>query len=262
MVAAPKFPGRQLIMLFTRLKETISRHWPQQWHPYHLARRKIHRAARAGVISGPFKGLRYVERSLGSAYEPKLLGIYELELHTIIEALCRQNFPVMIDVGAAEGYYAVGMTWRHPATRMLAYEAEAEGRVLIARLAELNKVESFLDIRGYCSSAELRQQIQRYSSGLLMMDVEGGEEDLLDTETASYLATWTVLVETHDYLRAGISARLKSRFAGTHQIQEIPTRERRLEDLPLRSLWLDRWLLKFTREFRPGPQLWLFLKPG
>lgn len=45
---------------------------------------------------------------LGRNSVPKLLGSYECELHEIIESALRSNHHRVIDVGSAEGYYAVG----------------------------------------------------------------------------------------------------------------------------------------------------------
>ena len=39
-----------------------------------------------------------------------LLGTWELELAEVWELIFANDFSVMVDVGAAEGYYAIGMT--------------------------------------------------------------------------------------------------------------------------------------------------------
>ena len=81
----------------------------------HLARRRT-----AGLVhAGPFAGMRYVDRSVGSCFIPKLLGTYERELAPKIERICRRQPGLVVDVGAAEGYYAVGLAMRIPEARII-----------------------------------------------------------------------------------------------------------------------------------------------
>src|SRR5207249_10415948 len=108
--------------------------------PRTFAHRMLMTRSAGGILAGPFAGMKYVSTSVGSVYEPKLMGTYELELHPIIEQLCKQQFSRIIDVGAAEGYYAVGMAMRSPRSEVIAFETTTEGQALIAQLAALNEV--------------------------------------------------------------------------------------------------------------------------
>jgi hypothetical protein len=65
------------------------------------------------VAGGPFQGLHYPHRrSVGSAPLPKLLGSYESELHAALEQLLTEEHETVVDIGCAEGYYAVGLGLR------------------------------------------------------------------------------------------------------------------------------------------------------
>ena len=80
-------------------------------------------ASRATVQTGPFAGMKYVCQSTG-ALCPKLLGCYESELHpAIAKAISRQPKNI-INVGCAEGYYAIGMA-RAKGGAADTYEADA-----------------------------------------------------------------------------------------------------------------------------------------
>src|SRR5207248_9814438 len=107
--------------------------------------------------------------SVGSVYKPKLMGTYELELHPIIEQLCKQQFNRIIDVGAAEGYYAVGMAIRSPASEVIAFETTAEGQALIAELAELNEVKARVEVRGHCGLESLRNALPPEQHNLVII---------------------------------------------------------------------------------------------
>ena len=98
--------------------------------------------------------MRYIDSSVGSAYIPKLIGTYERELSPIVEEVCACNSTTIIDIGAAEGYYAIGFARRLPNAKIIAYELQPEGREKIAEMALLNDVSDQVDIRGQCNEAE------------------------------------------------------------------------------------------------------------
>ena len=65
------------------------------------------------VRNGPFAGMRYPGvQSVCSTIVPKLIGCYEKELHSVIELICSQQYNSVVDIGCAEGYYAVGLAMR------------------------------------------------------------------------------------------------------------------------------------------------------
>ena len=192
---------------------------------------------------------------------PKLLGIYESEVNEAVEDCCSHGYKTILNVGAAEGYYAVGLARRCPGALVHAFETEAEGREMIQQLAAINGCADRIQVHGLCTPDDLQLLLQNHPDALLVMDVEGAEDDLLQPERIPELAGCRILVELHEFAVPGIRNRLRERFAPTHEIQEYLSEERRLEDLPVRSLLLDRWLIKLTREFRPEAMSWYDLKP-
>src|SRR5690349_7602657 len=54
------------------------------------------------VQSGPFEGMRYVPKAVGSTLVPKLLGCYESELHHTLNVILERNYQKIIDIGCAE----------------------------------------------------------------------------------------------------------------------------------------------------------------
>src|SRR5688500_985732 len=63
------------------------------------------------VRRGPFHGMTYPESAVGLAEQlvPKLLGSYECELHGALEQVIQGDYEQVVDIGAADGYYAVGL---------------------------------------------------------------------------------------------------------------------------------------------------------
>jgi hypothetical protein len=93
---------------------------------------------RLRVVSGPFMRMRYLTRGFASAFAAKVLGTYEKELHGVIAAIMLVPFKRIIDVGAAEGYYAVGFALAHPASPpIIAFEQQDMGRLMLSRMVKL-----------------------------------------------------------------------------------------------------------------------------
>ena len=93
------------------------------------------------VLSGPFVGMDYVQQATGSALMPKLLGSYEAELHETLEKIAATEYAAIIDIGCAEGYYAIGLAMRLPNAQVYAFDIDPEARELCTAMARLNGVE-------------------------------------------------------------------------------------------------------------------------
>lgn len=72
------------------------------------------------VLSGPFQGMTYMAAGSEGSTSARLLGTYEAALHPIIEKIIKRGYQQIIDVGCAEGYYAVGLAMRMPSARVIA----------------------------------------------------------------------------------------------------------------------------------------------
>jgi hypothetical protein len=186
------------------------------------------------VTGGPFAGLAYPDTEPLSLV-PKLLGVYESELHAAVEDAIRAAPGVIVNVGAADGYYAVGMARRLPDARVIAYEADAGQRAICARVAAANGVE--LDLRGAAGPGDLA------GAALVVMDCEGCERALLEPGLAA-----AVIVELHDFLDPGVGEEIAARFAPTHDVELIPTAPQPPARHPL-------------SEQRPGPMRWAVMTP-
>lgn len=209
------------------------------------------------VSSGPLAGMNYILSSIGSALAPKLLGTYEAELHDVIEQLARSSFTRVVDVGAAEGYYAVGFARRLGNVPIIAFEQEETGRRLLAKLASVNGVSERIEVLGRCETHDLQAALKPGS--LLITDVEGYERVLIDPVAVPALKGTTILTEVHGE-GDELGNELCTRLAATHQAQWIKPVDR-----PLRG-WVSKtgpsWLAEYLQwEHRPSPFYWIFFQP-
>jgi hypothetical protein len=182
------------------------------------------------VLRGPFAGLRYPEHAaVGSSYWPKLLGAYECELGPTIEELLATAPSYVVDIGAAEGYYAVGIARRLPGASIIAYEGDPEGQRLLRLMADLNGVSARVRVEGWCDLGALKRlaAVLRASRTLLICDAEAAEYDLLDPRAIPELGNWDLLIELHRRRSVGDPRAWVSRtFRATHTIAFVDSEPR------------------------------------
>jgi hypothetical protein len=169
------------------------------------------------VLDGPFKGMAYNEFSHGSPLMPKILGVYEEFLHPWLFQALTVGYDCVVNVGSAEGYYAVGFAYTMPTADIYAFDNARVTDELVGRLARLNGLGDRVRKAGYCSPEELQSILVRYKRQLLFVDIEGAEDVLLDIRKAPALARADIIVESHDGYNFGVTRRLIDRLWPTHR---------------------------------------------
>lgn len=238
---------------------------PKRFRPIGYLEHLVYSRNNGVVPRGPFAGMRYITDSVGSALIPKLLGIYERELNACVEHACALEFQLIVDIGAAEGYYAIGFARRNQKARIIAFEMEAKGRNALEKMADLNGVASRIEIRGKCEPNDLQEVLGLNNESLVICDAEGYEDFLLRPDNVPGLCRAHILAEMHDFIYPGITDRLIERFKSTHEIQRIWQESRQRLDLPYRTLGTallpQRYLEWAVNEWRPVQMSWLWMKP-
>jgi hypothetical protein len=208
------------------------------------------------VRSGPFAGMRYPDDLVQI---PKALGTYELELHDAVEMCVAAGATTVINVGAAEGYYAVGLALRLPGARVQAFDIDEASQERCRRMAELNGVADRVDVRGECTLAELRALPAEGVA--LVLDCEGCELALLRPDAVAPMRGWAILVELHDFIDPNTTERIVERFAPTHEAVVIEQQGRDDLSPPELEFLGPRDRMVALDEYRPGPMRWAWLRP-
>jgi hypothetical protein len=169
------------------------------------------------VIDGPFRGMRYLDRANCSALTPKLLGTYERELHPFVQDIIDERPSHVIDVGSAEGYYAVGFALSLPHATVHAFDIDSDARRNVAALADLNGVTARVSIERECAF----DTFKRFTGTrfVVICDIEGAEKTLLDPASAPALTSCDILVEIHDgNASTAIHDAFRDRFSNSHEM--------------------------------------------
>jgi hypothetical protein len=173
------------------------------------------------VLFGPFKGLKYTGECAISLYStPALLGTYEKELHPWIERITPHKYERIVDLGSAEGYYAVGMALRAD-IEIDAYETDPGARRTCREMAEFNGVSHLVRIHSWCKQEELLRLAGRRC--FILSDIEGFETSLFTQNVVRALAKSDIIIELHDGSATLGTTRslLASRFYGTHRLEIV-----------------------------------------
>lgn len=206
----------------------------------HLA--AIHAATGGVVEDGPFRGLRLGRAAhWGHDGIAMLLGDYEREVAAALFARDLSAYGVFVDVGAANGYFAVGMALASPLP-VVAFERDPASRAVIRANAALNHVS--LDLREEATAAALQAVIaNKPGRALVLVDIEGAELAVLDPAETPALARADIVVENHVVGGTRSLDVLAGRLAATHAAVPIPRegrnpfRSAHLRALPDNEAW-------------------------
>lgn len=244
-------PAYRYSLAARRTHDLIDQAWPS-----------ILKSTQAEVVTGPFLGMRYIHESAGSALCPKILGTYEKEIHAVIEAIIARRPACIIDIGAAEGYYAVGFALRLPDCKVVAFESDPRGQELLRQLALLNGVADRIEIKGHCSLEGLEASLAaNLENCVIICDAEGAEFELLDPSKIPNLIHAAQLVELHPWEKPNVN--LEARFRPLASCSIIRSLPRVPSDFPpsVGPFLSIAHQLACMSELRPSEMEWLWIEP-
>lgn len=188
------------------------------------ARAALEKLAPDGRVQrGLCRGLRFpAENSFFSTVAPMMLGLYEHAFQRALEALiATRNYDLIVDVGSADGFYAVGLAMRCPHARVVACDTEARARQATMAMATCNGVSDRVSVRGFCSDRDLVEIASQARRALILSDCEGYERQLFPEGSGGALARHDVAVEVHDWIDYRISPQLKAVFRESHDVEIV-----------------------------------------
>lgn len=211
------------------------------------------------VQAGIFAGMEYSSQATEGSLLARLVGSYEAGLAPHIEETVADGIDCVIDVGCAEGYYAVGLARRYPHLTVHAHDISEKAQAACRELANRNGVANRVIVGGEFKPTDFESFSHRRP--LVLVDAEGAELDILRPDISPSLARMVLIVETHDVWRPGARAELLERFTPSHEIIQVdqqhiwPEVPAWLRDLSELDLMLSAW------EWRHRQTPWLVMRP-
>ena len=170
----------------------------ERLYPLEWVSRRIRDRFGYTVLRGPFAGLRYPQDTLAiEAYPAKLLGTYEEELHAAVEEFVQTAPATVVNIGASDGYYAVGLARRLAGAVVHTFDTNEAHHHVLREVAAETEVGDRLRTGGKCDTATLETVLQTGNprrGALVVCDCEGCEATVLDPERTPWLATSSLLI--------------------------------------------------------------------
>lgn len=249
------------------IKNVLKKIVPKKFHPLKYVTDRALNYLNGIVYNGPFKGMHYINQSHVGFACHKITGTYEKEIHHIIKKELMNTYDAVIDIGSAEGYYAVGMALFSKTSKVISFEGSAKGRELQKTLAILNKVTDKITIKGFCDEHLLAEEMSKFDTTLLICDVDGYELALLNNDVNKKLNHTTMIIECHNHCYDKMESDLIQRFSKTHFFESVSVRDSAdYADYPNPN-FIYRMLPKKYKDFpiketeRADEDTWLYLKP-
>jgi hypothetical protein len=215
---------------------------------------------------GLFKGLKFVNDSHWGASDMggMILGLYEQEILRELSNIPKR-FKTFIDLGAADGYYGIGVLVNNTFDKSYCYEITEAGKKVISENARINNVTEKVLIRGKATK-NLASEIPNsdLNNSVLFVDIEGAEFDLFDQTLFKSFSNSIIFIELHDFLYSDGEKKLNtlnSNSKKTHSAKFIKMGIRDLSFFPELKQWndLDRWML--CSEGRAQLMTWVRFDP-
>lgn len=212
------------------------------------------------VLRGPFKGMKYSSLdSEGSSLLAKILGSYEDELDEIIYSILKNDYKEILDVGCAEGYYAVGLAMKMRDSKIFAYDNDKRAIELCRENAKKNNVIAKISFGEFCSAQTLAE-FKFSGKVLIISDCEGYEIELFTKDNFPNLKNCDILIEMHHLVHPHVKTYLENLFKDSHTIQIIKSKLKHVDDYDELKLIDKEYYHDTILTERDTKMEWTFLK--
>ena len=177
------------------------------------------------VRNGFVKGLKYGNfDSVGSSIFPKLLGSYEIELQPAFDRLKANDYRQIIDIGCAEGYYAVGLALQFSRSKVFAFDIDKKAVELCVELAAFNGLQDRVILNDECTPSTIGN-FDFAGPSLLICDCEGYERELFTRSNMDKLRYTDLVIELHPVAARDVKEYLTGLFSATHDIHFVSSQD-------------------------------------
>ena len=221
-----------------------------------------------GIIqSGPFEGMRIPKTSswLYPHTAQMLLGIYETSVHDVLFDDRFSSRKTFIDIGAADGYYPIGLCLSGRMDEAIAFEISADSRGAIEQNAISNHQQAKISIyeeANLDTLADLRKKFGM-DDAIVLVDIEGSEFKLLSKEVLFQLQGSVIIIEVHNWIE-NFSSQYQAFLEDANcyfQVEKLIQRSIDLRKMDLISEFPDDNRYLIMSEGRPCLMRFLLLTP-
>ena len=222
------------------------------------------------VQYGPFKGMFISNVTHWNNFDilPKLLGTYERHIQEELIKIVNENQKkiIFIDIGAADGFYAVAISMQKNVFKTIAFEINPKSKEILELNAKINKVKKN-KIKILCEGKKetILKELDHSENYVILIDIEGGEYDLLDNRFLEQLSKLnvTIIIELHEFtdgqkLKCNKLIEMSSKFFNIKYLKPLNIRDNEFDIL---NLYPDDLRYIAFSEQRPCKMRWIRITP-
>ncbi len=226
---------------------------------------EIEKISKNRIMYGNYKGTKILINKSWNNFDlpSKYLGTYELEVqNSIIQSQKKNKKKYLINLGCGEGYHAISLTKRKVFEKFIGFESSEIAQSLLKKNLAINKMEKQSIIFRNANKNFLDNKIfQKFKlkDCFFLIDIEGGEFEILNPINVKKLCKSKLIIEIHDFYRSpkNLIKNLKKYF----KLKTFSTENRNINNFKILEHIHDneKWLL--MSEGRPKKMEWIFCEP-
>ena len=165
--------------------------------------KKLNEICKEQIIDGIYKGTKLTYSSDYFIAKPaQLLGCYEKEVQEEIYDLTKKNnLEYFINLGAGEGYHAIGSKVAKLFKYFFCYEIDESNQKTIKKNFQLNEINESVQIFSKADINFLKhlEGKVKFSKSLFLFDIEGDEFKILDQRNIEKIKNSYLIIELHHF---------------------------------------------------------------
>lgn len=222
------------------------------------------------VIYGPYKGMFFSENNHWGIGDlgPKIIGLYEFEVQNkLIDLVSNFKIENFVNIGAAEGYHAIGIAKKTGIQNFVLYEIDKKGQEILKENILKNELKKNIKIENKAnlnSIYELNKKLD-FSKTLFLIDIEGYELELFNDEILGLLKNSFLIIENHRFLLSKTKQikyqELVNKFDDSFNVELVSNTGRNISQINELSNLSENELMMISSESRPKMMEWFVLTP-
>jgi 16S rRNA G966 N2-methylase RsmD len=228
--------------------------------------KRLHNELNGEVVDGVFKGAKFIYSSSYNTVKPaQLLGCYEKEVQEkIFELSKKNNLEYFINIGAGDGYHAIGAKVANLVKNLFFFEMDEKNRNTIYKNLELNKCSKDSEILSLAdlNFLKLIEDKIKFDKSLFLIDIEGDEFNILNDNNLADMKNSFLIIEFHSfYASLNVQEKFLKRLNKYFKVTSVKTGNRQFSSFDFLHKFNDdeKWLM--MSECRPVTMEWLICEP-
>jgi 16S rRNA G966 N2-methylase RsmD len=218
------------------------------------------------VQSGAYKNMKIGDIAWSEYdYCPKIIGVYENEVQN---ELLKTNCKYIVNLGAGEGYHAIGQILSGTKEQAICFELSKTSRKFLNTNSKINNIENKIKIfekanNNYLDYLQEKISDIDFKECVFLIDIEGEEFNIINNKNLETLKESKLIIEFHEKDKSLNEENLRfiEMLKQFYDLNFLTTRERDFSKIDFLKdfIDIDRWLM--ASENRIGLMKWIVCVP-